>query len=370
MPCSLVTPSKNVELFFCIYANAWENPVRCNSSHSRLLGFLGALPPIWRFLQCLRRYRDTRDIWPHLVNGGKYTMSILAAMSLSLYRINYTKGNLAMFITFSTINAVYTCKTSSPHPSSPSHVPVLTRPALWDLFMDFSLMQAQDSFLRQIRALKKRWPYYLVMVVDPILRFAWIFYAIFTHDTQHSTIVSFLVALAEVSRRGMWTLFRVENEHCANVKAHKASRDVPLPYPTTPFSRSPTVTGAAEDDDAPETTRTAQPAEAATSGASQQMEEGTVRRRKHTFGAPQRSFSKILAEAHRQDFEKRRKPIEADEPLLEEAGGMASDDDADDASGSGDDGDVGSPGSQADSMEIQEASNLADHGRQRTRPGL
>ncbi|GJC93148.1 EXS family protein [Colletotrichum higginsianum] len=231
--CSLTYAMCNIELFFCIYANAWENPVQCNSSHSRLLGFLGALPPIWRFLQCLRRYRDTRNIFPHLVNGGKYIMSILAAMSLSMYRINNTHGHLAMFITFSTINAIYT--------------------SIWDLFMDFSLLQPHSRhwLLRDITGLKKRWPYYLVMVTDPVLRFAWIFYAIFTHDTQHSTIVSFLVALAEVSRRGMWTLFRVENEHCANVAQYKASRDVPLPYHIEPLvsRRSPEMAEGGGDDD-------------------------------------------------------------------------------------------------------------------------
>ncbi|KAL0943389.1 SYG1-like protein [Colletotrichum truncatum] len=351
--CSLTYAMCNVELFFCIYANAWVNPVQCNSSHSRVLGFLGALPPIWRFLQCLRRYRDTRNIFPHLVNGGKYTMSILAAMSLSIYRIDGTRGNLAMFITFSTINAVYT--------------------SIWDLFMDFSLMQPQYHLLREITALKKRWPYYLVMVLDPILRFAWIFYAIFTHDAQHSTIVSFLVALAEVSRRGMWTLFRVENEHCANVKVYKASRDVPLPYRMEPLvSPSPTVSSAFKDTNITETNGTAQAVEAATSGtttaaaASQRAEQGTVRRRRPSFAAPpQRSFSKILAEAHRQDFEKRRKPIEVDEPQLEEAGGMASDDDDDDDEGSVSDEDpedMNMLSPDADSMEIRQAAAYADDG--------
>ncbi|KAK6220957.1 EXS family protein [Colletotrichum tabaci] len=380
--CSLTYAMCNIELFFCIYANAWENPVQCNSSHSRLLGFLGALPPIWRFLQCLRRYRDTRNIFPHLVNGGKYIMSILAAMSLSMYRINNTHGHLAMFITFSTINAIYT--------------------SIWDLFMDFSLLQPHSRhwLLRDITGLKKRWPYYLVMVTDPVLRFAWIFYAIFTHDTQHSTIVSFLVALAEVSRRGMWTLFRVENEHCANVAQYKASRDVPLPYHIEPLvsHRSPEMVEGGGDDDVKDCNiaETASDARnAASSGATttarpttttgQGLDEeggagagagGTLRQRKMGAGftAVQRSFSRIIAEAHRQDFEKKRKPIDADTEQLEEAGGMASDDDDDDdddGSEAGqdedEDGEEGrSGGSAADSMEIREAESLVhDHGDRR-----
>ncbi|WDK12756.1 EXS family protein [Colletotrichum graminicola] len=365
MYCSLSYAMCNIELFFCLYANAWDNPTQCNSNHSRLLGFLGALPPIWRFLQCLRRYRDTRNIFPHLVNGGKYTMSILAAMSLSMYRIDNTHGNLAMFVTFATINAVYT--------------------SIWDLFMDFSLLQPHSRLwlLRDITGLKKRWPYYFIMVTDPILRFSWIFYAIFTHDTQHSSIVSFLVALAEVARRGMWTLLRVENEHCANVAQYKASRDVPLPYPVEPrvSQRFPGVAeeGSGKDDDVAETTGEAR-LDSGAAGASgtttarpttdQRMaEEGTVRRRRRSGILPlQRSFSKIIAEAHRQDFEKRRKPVDADVEKHEEAGGMASDDDDDEDEDDDGGREVPSGGSdddddEADSMEIREAQRLVhEHG--------
>ncbi|CAK7271965.1 Xenotropic and polytropic retrovirus receptor 1 [Sporothrix epigloea] len=212
MYCSMTYSMSNIELFFCLYANSWNEPSQCNSSHSRLLGFFSTLPPIWRLLQCIRRYRDTRNVFPHLVNGGKYTMTIASYVTLSLYRIQETHSNLALFITFSTVNSIYT--------------------SVWDLFMDFSLLQAgsRDFMLRDILALKRRWIYYIIMVVDPILRFSWIFYAIFTHDTQHNSICSFLVSFAEATRRGMWALIRVENEHCANIAQYKASRDVPLPY--------------------------------------------------------------------------------------------------------------------------------------------
>jgi hypothetical protein len=101
---------QNIELFFCLYANKWDDPEQCNSSHSRVLGFLAALPPIWRALQCIRRYHDTRNVFPHLVNCGKYTMTILTAVWLSLYRIGDSQTNLSFFIAFATINAVYCCK--------------------------------------------------------------------------------------------------------------------------------------------------------------------------------------------------------------------------------------------------------------------
>ncbi|KAK4147228.1 uncharacterized protein C8A04DRAFT_34420 [Dichotomopilus funicola] len=225
--CSLTYATCNIELFFCLYANSWNNPSQCNSTHSRLLGFFNALPPIWRALQCVRRYRDTRNVFPHLVNCGKYGMTILTAVLLSVYRMSDSKTNISLFIAFATVNAVY-C-------------------SIWDLFMDFSLLQAgaHRRLLRNITAIRPVWIYYAIMIIDPILRFSWIFYAIFTHRTQHSTIVSFLVGLAEVFRRGMWTLLRVENEHCANVAQYKASRDTPLPYRLEQFVQRPSIEAAA-----------------------------------------------------------------------------------------------------------------------------
>ncbi|KAL2266441.1 hypothetical protein VTJ83DRAFT_5793 [Remersonia thermophila] len=223
MWCSLTYAVCNIELFFCLYANSWNEPDQCNSSHSRLLGFFAALPPIWRALQCIRRYYDTRNWFPHLANCAKYAMTITTAVWLSLYRIDNTRTNLSFFITFATISALYS--------------------SVWDVFMDFALFQpnARTKFLRNITALRPVWIYYAIIVIDPVLRFSWIFYAIFTHNTQHSTLVSFLVALAEVVRRGLWAIFRVENEHCGNVANYKAARDTPLPYHLELFSRQPSL---------------------------------------------------------------------------------------------------------------------------------
>jgi hypothetical protein len=72
------------------------------------------LPGMWRLLQCLRRYKDTRNIFPHLVNGGKYGMTIMYYMTLSIYRIRNTPGNLALFITFAAINSFYCSESSTP----------------------------------------------------------------------------------------------------------------------------------------------------------------------------------------------------------------------------------------------------------------
>lgn len=234
--------------------------------------------------------------------------------------------------------------------------------------MDFSLLQphTRQTYLRDIIALKYRWPYYLIMTLDPILRFNWIFYVIFTHNTQHSSTASFLIGFSEVTRRGIWTLLRVENEHCTNVKQYKASRDVPLPYdldvgvhgdplrsgrvssesngkyaqrpePEEELIRSPsaaqvswsgvvarTQSGRSTGADLPQTP----------GGPSGTAEEGRTpgedslrmrgRYRADTLG---KSIRGILADAHRQDFEKKRKPETAGGEVV---GAREEDDDDDD----------------------------------------
>lgn len=290
--------------------------------------------------------------------------------------------------------------------------------------MDFSLVQphARHRFLRDITALKSRWPYYLIMILDPILRFNWVFYAIFTHDTQHSSIASFLIGFAEVTRRGMWTLLRVENEHCSNVAQYKASRDVPLPYrldtgitaltsarvssdsnagkqpqddddPTsfTPAPRTATWTGAIENRppsggrstgvDVPGSASGARPglSSAATADV---VEEGRtpgedslrMRKRQRADTVGKRSIVRILAEAHKQDFEKKRKPASTKgggggASQLDGAAEVDDDDDDDDD----DDEDLGEvddgsedeeTGSMLDErMEVREAEIMLGKGR-------
>ena len=140
-----------MELFFCLYAKAWNNPGQCNSTHSRLLGFFSTIPGIWRALQCLRRYYDTRNAFPHLVNCGKYTFTILFYMSLSLYRIDKNDSLKALFITFATINSIYCCKSTCYPPFSCCS---LTSIAIWDLAMDWSRSNIPHTMMQLVDLLR------------------------------------------------------------------------------------------------------------------------------------------------------------------------------------------------------------------------
>ena len=89
---------------------------------------------------------------------------------------------------------------------------------------------AKFPLLRDTLAYKHTWLYYMAIIIDPILRFNWVFYAIFASDIQHSAFLSFAIGFSEICRRGLWILLRVENEHCSNMTRFRASRDVPLPF--------------------------------------------------------------------------------------------------------------------------------------------
>ncbi|KAJ5176891.1 uncharacterized protein N7482_002768, partial [Penicillium canariense] len=327
MYCSQVYSMGNIELFFCLYASHWQNPVKCNSSHSRLLGFLTCVPAIWRMFQCIFRYITSKQAFPHFANLVKYMFSVLYYASLSMYRIDKRTRFQAPFITFALLNAVYT--------------------SVWDVGMDWSLGTPQYKLLREELVWRRNpWVYYIAIVVNIVIRFNWIFYAIFSNDIQHSAVLSFAVSLSEVVRRGVWAVFRVENEHSSNVRRFRASRDIPLPYdlstilpaagqnvpeagdyqlqeqvPTTPFM----APGDVEHGDVDAAARRAR------EGRSRISRVGTM-----------------VASAHTQDFERRRLPsymssatVDQDhdrslEDTTDEEYGFTTDDDsADETNGQG-----------------------------------
>lgn len=165
--------------------------------------------------------------------------------------------------------------------------------SLWDVLMDWSLLQpnAKVRFLRDVRGYRYTWWYYAAMILNPALRFDWILYLTNIHLLGHSTKVTFLVAIAEVTRRGIWAIFRVENEHCSNVAHFKASRAPQLPYTSVPENNE-------ADDEKTDPVK----------GQGNNNPTIHVLESQRSLGsnAIRRPLTRILADAHLADFEKRR----------------------------------------------------------------
>jgi xenotropic and polytropic retrovirus receptor 1 len=221
--------------------------------------------------------------------------------------------------------------------------------------MDWSLCQPQAKkwFLRDIRGYKSIYYYYIAMVIDVILRFNWVFYIFYTHDIRHGSLASFFIAFSEVTRRGMWTLFRVENEHCANVSLFKASRDIPLPYPLSP-AEADTFARPQVESECPELGEST--AQASQHAPSQHGKATAVEEGQPPSGVRRRALTLIFAEAHTQDFEKKRKPGAGGSNSLASMRQNGSDEDVRGSSDEDDDEDI------RESMDVEE---LTKSGKER-----
>jgi len=54
--------------------------------------FVACLPAWFRFAQCLRRYRDTKETFPHLLNAVKYATSFFVVIFSYLHLTNKSKS--------------------------------------------------------------------------------------------------------------------------------------------------------------------------------------------------------------------------------------------------------------------------------------
>ena len=62
-------------------------------THMWITPFLAALPPWWRFLQCIRRYKDSGER-VHVINAIKYTTSIAATFATAIRRMKRKLSSL------------------------------------------------------------------------------------------------------------------------------------------------------------------------------------------------------------------------------------------------------------------------------------
>ncbi|KAF9285758.1 hypothetical protein BGZ68_003584 [Mortierella alpina] len=214
---SLSYSIEQAEFAVCAYAFKWNDLAsNCVTSQMWITPFLTALPPWFRFLQCLRRYRDTLEWFPHLLNGGKYTASLVNLFVYFSYR-HYGGDRLRYaFIGMSTFTSSVTFA--------------------WDVYMDWGLFRFGPQgggahghpFLRAELVYTKPAYYYCAVVFDFFGRFAWVLRLM--PLGINGAILSFCLALLEVLRRWVWNFFRLENEHLNNCGQFRAIKDIPLPF--------------------------------------------------------------------------------------------------------------------------------------------
>ncbi|KJE90575.1 xenotropic and polytropic murine leukemia virus receptor xpr1 [Capsaspora owczarzaki ATCC 30864] len=217
---SLVVALLDWEFLFCYYITSATSSSRCVSVSYGVRPVITCLPAFWRLMQCLRRYRDTKAKFPHLVNAGKYSATIMVGIFSSLdayYRESHPGSSWNAFRTIwvicASISAVYSYT--------------------WDIKMDWGLTERKYKFLRKELVYYPKFVYYFAMVLDLALRFLWTFTIAPQQNIGNflsSQIFLSVLAFLEVSRRCMWNIFRLENEHLNNCGQFRVIHDVPLPF--------------------------------------------------------------------------------------------------------------------------------------------
>lgn len=223
---SLTTVLLDFEYLVCFYAIevSWygENkPSICGGVTYGIRPIVAALPSWFRIAQCFRRYRDTKHVFPHMANAGKYATTFLVVLFStlnSIYREHHgdeVKHNNAFFYLWILAAFVSTCYTF-----------------IWDVKMDWGLFDRnakENLFLREEIVYAHKAYYYFAMIEDLLLRFTWtITVTIGEKEIINSEVLKTVVASLEVFRRFVWNFFRLENEHLNNCGQFRAVRDISI----------------------------------------------------------------------------------------------------------------------------------------------
>ncbi|PNF32048.1 hypothetical protein B7P43_G05733 [Cryptotermes secundus] len=178
---------------------------------------VNCLPAWFRFAQCLRRYRDTKEAFPHLVNAGKYSSTFLVVLFGTLrslhddeYEDALDNPYLYLWVFASVVSSCYAYT--------------------WDIKMDWGLFDksaGENKFLREETVYSSTSFYYFAIVEDLVLRFAWAYSYILTEaDYISGDLMTSIISPLEVFRRFVWNFFRLENEHINNCGKFRAVRDI------------------------------------------------------------------------------------------------------------------------------------------------
>ncbi|CAE7131059.1 unnamed protein product, partial [Rhizoctonia solani] len=213
--CSLVFTMSNMYFLVCAYVDHWDRiEERCQlEQHWTIPLVLSIIPFIIRFVQCIRRYVDSKQRH-HLINGTKYVMSIIYYVTYYVWRYNDMDYDmhLGIFVAFGTINSIFG--------------------AYWDYTMDWSVLKVQGVEYKLLRKelVYSGWvpAYYIAIITNVLIRFSWIGYI--PRGGLSITTRSFIFAVLEMVRRVQWNFFRLENEHVGNADQFRVIREIPLPY--------------------------------------------------------------------------------------------------------------------------------------------
>ena len=188
---------------------------------SIIIPLVTMLPIVIRFNQCLRKFYDCGDRFPHLANASKYALSSLVTLFGIFHPLylEYKGEEMRIYQIFWTFVFILSSLFSYG----------------WDVYMDWGLGRPQFSFLNQPLMYPRKSYYYFTIGIDLILRFLWVMTLVPPNSGASFALPEYLTALSmmlELSRRTLWGFFRLENEHRNNENSYRRKGFVPLHFNT------------------------------------------------------------------------------------------------------------------------------------------
>ncbi|XP_019101639.1 PREDICTED: phosphate transporter PHO1 homolog 10-like isoform X3 [Camelina sativa] len=217
---SQIQAIRSFELFICYYGLG-EYLQRQNKCHSHgvynAFYFVVAVIPYWLrflqfFLQCIRRLCKEKES-VHGYNALKYMLTIIAVIIRTAYELK--KGRTWMILALVSSGVATGMNT------------------FWDIVIDWGLLRrhSQNPYLRDKLLVPHKSVYFAAMIVNVILRVAWMQLVLeFNLKSLHKIAVTSIISCLEIVRRGIWSFFRLENEHLNNVGKYRAFKSVPHPF--------------------------------------------------------------------------------------------------------------------------------------------
>ncbi|CAN4128176.1 unnamed protein product [Withania somnifera] len=177
--------------------------------------YISAAIPYWiRFLQCMRRLVEEKDV-KHGFNSFTYFSMILSVIFQSTFRLRKKVTWKVWALASSGVAALANIS--------------------WDIRMDWGLLQSKSRnfLLRDKLLLPHKTVYYIAMVLEVLLRFVWL-QVVLSFDMRplRGKVITSTFASLEILRRGIWNFFRLENEHLNNVGEYRAFKPLPPPFIT------------------------------------------------------------------------------------------------------------------------------------------
>ncbi|XP_016981390.1 xenotropic and polytropic retrovirus receptor 1 [Drosophila rhopaloa] len=220
---SMVPAFLDIPFLICFFGRSptWHKAGKaashCVEYVSLLHPIVAILPAYFRFAQCIRRYRDTKESFPHLVNAAKYATSFFVVIFAHKYHTTTDTYPL------SKDNPWVYCWISAAIFSS-------CYAYTWDIKMDWGLFDSKagdNRFLREEIVYSSTWFYYFGIIEDLILRFSWtLSMSLIEAGYIEGDVMMTILSPLEVFRRFIWNYFRLENEHLNNVGKFRAVRDI------------------------------------------------------------------------------------------------------------------------------------------------